>query len=295
MLAFESFGGRFAMLIHRLSILVLFILLLLASRTSAQSQKPLTKTGKPAQPPQQSTAQNQPPPEPDKRGTKDSPLIVETRKTDAEAILEKKDREQEAANDRLLRYVSWGLFLIGILQSVIFFLQLKFFKIQTKTLEDSLSLARDTSIRQLRAYVSIYSATITPIQPGQPFTVTIILKNFGQTPAYKFTNRTLVAYAPSFESLTEDPNKTINPSTISKLNLSSSKTSDVLIQNSEPVPQNYFDGIKNDKLGLWVYGKVTYIDAFDRMRTTEYRLVIRGEENLRANRFTFADQGNEET
>lgn len=62
--------------------------------------------------------------------------------------------------------------------------------------QDSVRVASDTAERELRAYVSLSEVRIDNLNEGQPFKVTLKIKNVGQTPAKEFGAWAQVFYRP---------------------------------------------------------------------------------------------------
>src|SRR5438552_10833727 len=61
--------------------------------------------------------------------------------------------------------------------------------------------ARDTARRQLRAYISVHRSDIAGIDGGQTPVATLLIKNYGQTPAYGVTQMGGIAMGVSFDTL----------------------------------------------------------------------------------------------
>src|ERR1700730_2588133 len=56
---------------------------------------------------------------------------------------------------------------------------------QLSLLRESNDISRETAKKQLRAYVSVFSAQIAGIREAGPVKVRVTVKNSGQTPAYE--------------------------------------------------------------------------------------------------------------
>jgi hypothetical protein len=104
-------------------------------------------------------------------------------------------------------FFTLGLVFVGLGQAGLFFWQLRLMREglrDTKEAADaaketaeattaSVSLSRETAKRQLRAYIHIDTVTISLIQTEYDPNIDILVKNFGATPAYCITNKSVCA------------------------------------------------------------------------------------------------------
>jgi hypothetical protein len=180
------------------------------------------------------------------------------------------------------------LAVIGIAQAGLFFVQLRYMrkgmydariaaeaakesadiaKIQAETASKTLLLSQDTAQRQLRSYVGIVSGHLAfevidgAIKPK----ATIRIKNFGQTPAYDVACNAGIRNAVQFS---DTLNKWLN----------------MITGKSTVFPQSdqrfLFTGDFNEvpgeaPVGIFVFGRITYRDAFGCARWTSFRYTAR--------------------
>ena len=126
--------------------------------------------------------------ESDLRGTASAARAVEAitlNKDKLDKEEEVKHREQNTKTNLWLMYFTAGMCVIAFVQAFLFFWQLKLMKKSILVAEGAASAAaqsvetmRDTTRRQLRAYLSIDKANIEFPQPGVP-RATVIIKNSG--------------------------------------------------------------------------------------------------------------------
>lgn len=134
------------------------------------------------------TTQNQQRPAQDQRGTETQPLavkIIPTAEPASQAKRDQEDRAGKANADWWAKAFGIGAILIGIVQAVIFGLQLCVFGLQAKRLKETVKKMDDTAIIQLRAYLSGRARAIEGFRAGGKPAITVYLENCGQTPAFK--------------------------------------------------------------------------------------------------------------
>jgi hypothetical protein len=152
----------------------------------------------------------------DQRGTEKAPLIVKTLPTEKNETETKADKEKEderryneswlTTYTGLLAWFTAGLIAVGLGQICMFFRQLGYMKqgmidakiaaeaakesadtakTQAETARGTLVTMQDTAERQLRAYVFIDDAKFEHApSPPHLWRIILVIKNFGQTPAY---------------------------------------------------------------------------------------------------------------
>jgi hypothetical protein len=136
-------------------------------------------------------------------------------------------------------------------------------------------LSEDTAKRELRAYVCIDSSEWR-FKAGVP-TVTVAIRNCGQTPAYKVQGWLAAEIADYMPTLSLDkPND-------AGFQLSSSVLGPGGIVELEAFPMRKLtetdrSGVQNGKRTFFAYGRISYEDAFQESRWTSFRLIAgRGE------------------
>jgi hypothetical protein len=123
-----------------------------------------------------------------------------------------------------------------------------------------------TSQRQLRAYVFNDHANLVDFD-NVPI-AQILLKNAGQTPAYKVVawNAVRLAPFPLNIELIGHPDAEIN-----RCNLGPGMTFHLTTRLSQ-LPEPIKEAIREGTKALYVYGRADYVDAFGRRRFLQWRL-----------------------
>jgi hypothetical protein len=252
-----------------------------------------------------------PPPAPDIRGTDDPPLIVSSVRSDADSTNDKQDRalRQRMAThtlevDSVKAAVDWLTLLLALATATVLIVQLRWFiksvqemKAATAATRDAATATRDsvntmeaTARRQLKAYVFVHSSAIADLAVGRAFKLTVAIRNYGQTPAYKFKVSVNADIAASFDTVPAPPQ---SDSTMGALGPGA--TFDILGEFRRAVSQQEIDGLINGQLTLFIYGRVTFEDAFGNGdRFLHFPLVTGGAHGLvPANRNLYSSpQGN---
>jgi hypothetical protein len=146
-----------------------------------------------------------------------------------------------------------------------------------------------TSRAQLRAYVSVESSSISLTVGSQPV-AGVTLKNYGNTPAYEFTINSGLGMAESFDKLQPPPPEqkaeplgVLSPGATAVL----VRTADVLIH------PDHLAMLADGRSAIFVYGEVTYVDAFKKRRVLKYRLMTGGNVGFRGNALVSCEKGND--
>jgi hypothetical protein len=129
-----------------------------------------------------------------------------------------------------------------------------------------------TSRAQLRAYVAVESGQIFALA-NQRLRALVIVKNYGQTPAYKFRMIAGLGMAPSFAEL--PPPGSVPPQSILGV-LAPSGVFQWVWSPPHVVNAQTFTEILEERLRLFVYGDVHYEDAFGNPRTMKFRTMLGG-------------------
>jgi hypothetical protein len=261
------------------------------------------------------------------RGTEQSPLIVKIApapETEGQRADETKERERIAESDRkkeksdadLVEYTgelaSFTKYLVGATVALVIatiglgvaaYYQSRDMKrsieisdetakatlIAAKAAENTLGHMRETAERQLRAHVFISRAEISNIMRDQKLTAKIIVKNFGQTPAYKVASSLGIVPAP-FPLVVPLPpevqrtrNANIGPGGEITLNFS----------GDEPVAVEWQPRFIEKSGAVYVYGAITYVDAFKIPRFTNFRLYKGGDTDVTGPELNFTTDDNE--
>jgi hypothetical protein len=137
-------------------------------------------------------------------------------------------------------------------------------------------VSRDTARRQLRAYVCVTSGEIAFVNPNEP-TIEIRLKNCGLTPAYavKMWVGLIITAHPLSVDLDRPPaGFTMNQSVLAPEGIE-------LMHPifDKPIPPFLLATLGSPQTTLYVYGQITYKDAFKRARFTDFRMLYGGPEH----------------
>jgi hypothetical protein len=245
---------------------------------------------------------------PDQRGTEQVPLAVKILPaTDAKEQAEKfeHDRKEKAVIDEKLaletqriadytdRLVLFTIFLfcVAVVQAGLFFWQLRYMRRgmrdaetaakaaedSAKATRESVTLARETAERQLRAYVYIDGGSFKQIK-AEPTRIYIeahqLFKNFGHTPAYNFRCAgrldILDAENPVFAESPEPIGQSI-------IGPGGERSSNI---RKGPISPDDLAAIVVKKKAIYVWGYISYVDAFGKSRTLEYYNVSSAEIDL---------------
>ena len=145
---------------------------------------------------------------------------------------------------------------------------------QARRLRQTLEHMRESSEKELRAYVNLSSAKILNIEkPGQR-RAQVTIRNFGRTPAYNVTFimgvhtrelplRSILLVPTTLPRMAID---ILAPTRLSRLEVDVSDLSDV--EERE---------LKEHRAAIYVWGRVSYRDAFGQDRWTDFRLFCGGD------------------
>lgn len=139
--------------------------------------------------------------------------------------------------------------------------------------------AEDTARRQLRAYVGV--SALRDVRPGGNSTVTLKLRNHGQTPAYKLS---IIVTGKTFT-----PGQ---PRTFAHGEPDIMRSRATLGGNAEAQKELAFNPIQSDE-ELYLFGEATYTDVFGVVRRTCFRFIIGGSAWPAAGSMVVYEDGNE--
>ena len=129
------------------------------------------------------------------------------------------------------------------------------------------------SERQLRAYVFPQYSRIINFDTNP--IVQIVFKNSGQTPAYKMDIWATVAAA--VYPLMNEPEAPVGPATQSKGDIGPGMDFHIAGPPDRPISGIERAGIRNGTAAVYIYGKLSYRDAFDVSRFTKFCFIYGGE------------------
>jgi len=267
---------------------------------AAQSQPPAPSTGKPGKPPQDQPRRREQPPASDERGTENSPVavkIIPAPKTETEAAQDKAERDAKAATERRMVWLTGALVLVGLIQALVFFIQARRLRETIDATRDTTDVMRDTAQRQLRAYVFVHKIVVENIfDPDSPVTH-IILKNTGLTPAYKLTAwagmdiREYPLRGP-FDFLI-DP--VLPKHILPAKGLLNKYVYTMLRRPRRAISAQEQVALRTTTTALYVFGEISYEDAFTTNWTTTFRFMIGGPAGVRSDgACVVCEDGNEE-
>lgn len=129
---------------------------------------------------------------------------------------------------------------------------------------------KDTAIRELRAYVGVSNAKLDISDESLP-TGAVEIQNFGRTPAYKVRHWTGIC-PQSYPLTVSLPPSTAAVSSVAVLHPNVKNTGAVVLKKSLPSGIS----IGTPQLTIYVYGEITYEDAFGNERHTKFRFFYGG-------------------
>jgi hypothetical protein len=150
-----------------------------------------------------------------------------------------------------------------------------------KAAQEARDIAKDTEIRQLRAYVGVSDHTIDNVVVGRESTISLKFKNSGQTPAsdVHYTIWRQFGSGPSEENyhgnfvLFHDDVYT-------------------MLWNVPILTAFDLNALRDGSKMLKINGLIKYKDAFGGERTTKFGLIYGGELMMRVGRLGWAEDGN---
>jgi hypothetical protein len=147
-----------------------------------------------------------------------------------------------------------------------------------KQTDQLIETMRDTAMRELRAYVCMSEAMIEFRQERAP-EVQVHIKNCGKTPAYDVEMWIGVALGQYPGPLTLPP----PPEGFrkSKSLLAPGEKPHAIVFRHSVIPEDQMPIFGTSELTMFVYGEITYRDAFGKQRITRYRLMYGGIEPMR--------------
>jgi hypothetical protein len=173
---------------------------------------------------------------------------------------------------------------IAVIASVVAFLQFI-------ALIATVFVMRRTAKRQLRAYIGIAGIDIKKVTLNEKPVMTVLIKNFGQTPAYRVRHWVDCAVVTKgtikfdLEAKSFSGEATLNPS----------DTYSVVCVMLEPLTFEQVENILNDVDRLFLVGDIRYRDAFGHRRKTSFRQETAGRDIIAMGRVQPSKIGNKST
>jgi hypothetical protein len=168
---------------------------------------------------------------------------------------------------------------LAIFTAVLAIFTFKLFQVgrdQHDRLKETIDHAKDSSERQLRAYILVEATGLEDLVDGGSPRAAVTFRNVGQTPAYEVVCHGRMAICPF--PLQEDL-PALNWSEVRRSKeplgptLKRSKT-EVGFPVLGEVPHLF--GLRSGDWAIYVYGEIRYKDAFDKPHTTKYRFFSGG-------------------
>jgi hypothetical protein len=151
----------------------------------------------------------------------------------------------------------------------------------------------DNGRRQLRAYVFPDQANLLWEGTTKPTVAEIVIKNSGQTPAYRFSTASVIGIHdyPLHDNLTVPlipPNHTVIPPSGSYA---------ITVAMDKPLTADQLRAIQKGTQAIYAYGMIAYADAFGECRLTRYQFYYTGPGGDPASQIglSYLDQGNTES
>lgn len=138
--------------------------------------------------------------------------------------------------------------------------------------------ADETAKRELRAYVFVNDARIEGVAAGDSPVATVLLKNSGQTPAYKVR----VSIRMELRAAFADVPALEEAAALGHLAPGANLTTKAPSVGSLAVTEHA--RLDSGHVTLFVYGVVHYIDSFKKPHWTRFRTMVGGAAGLRAER-----------
>lgn len=242
----------------------------------------------------QSKAENKPATQ-DKRGTQESPLIIQGDITTKAAEKSESDRKQEEVKieieGSLAKYTGVAAGATGLLVAVTAVLAWFTYRLWDST-HKLVEGAEDTARRQLRAYVLVPRVDIVDRSPTPRFTekwVEVSIKNFGHIPATSISYW-LAICAEEYPLRTALERGTVTQT----IGVLAPGGDPFIAEITTPLINNNIASISDHGMALYVYGEVRYFDGFHPDRVTPFRYMKRsGEDWSRNGKLEMCQEGND--
>jgi hypothetical protein len=161
-------------------------------------------------------------------------------------------------------------------------------------------ISRDTEQRQLRAYISA-AVERYPDITAEHLELTMVMKNHGQTPAFDMRGWSIMViseFSPLPEGIVREGEAEMENQGDKTVLFPGEERRGATLDGVGSVGKSR-DPTEAERLGiqlgfksLWVFGKITYQDAFGVDRFTRFRLFQTGQYMVRMKKLFWADQGN---
>jgi hypothetical protein len=248
-------------------------------------------------------------PKPDKRGTDELPFSVKvlpSEKSADEAAKEQYEAREKPALDRGLTFytgvlaaLTGALWAAALIQVGLFWWQLRLIRASLEDAKiaadaakeaadaarDSFNLSKITAERQLQSYISIESICAVGLgeMGAKQIGIKGRIKNFGQTPAYKFRmcfGACLRDFPIAEEKLDLPPPQGDGPLT-SISQVPPGGGVEIMLDYPLSLNEDQFKRLGNQTLAIYFFGEIRYVDIFKQRRTEKFRMMIGGNAGVR--------------
>jgi hypothetical protein len=208
---------------------------------------------------------------------------------------------KERADEAIASYTLWLMLFTGVLAFVAL-IQIGFLIRADETAsetanaaKDSADVARDavklsdkTAERQLRAYVNNVSTIIRNVEVGKVPEVRVEIKNWGQTPAYR------VRHIGSYTLAVFPWSGVTSPPPYQSESIIGPGSNAFMLLKGHALAAEHVAGLNDGSLAIYIEGSITYKDAFDHDRFTNYRFWVGGDRGFPPDQAMFTDiRGND--
>jgi hypothetical protein len=130
----------------------------------------------------------------------------------------------------------------------------------------------DNGHRQLRAYVFPEQANLVWQGTAKPTVVEIVIKNSGQTPAYKLATATAVVVGDY--PIPADPHVPSMPDNHTVVPPNGNYALSIAME--KPLTGDQLKAVQKGTQAIFAFGEISYVDAFDECRLTRYKFYYQG-------------------
>ena len=157
--------------------------------------------------------------------------------------------------------------------------------------------AKDTSQRQLRAYVSVKNGKISELSTTEHIMAKLTIINCGNTPAYalqKVSGITLAEFPLQHDIASQITSKFADGDfPKSKETLGPGAKLQMMGQFSTLLEDTHISAIKSGTSAIYFFGEIRYLDAFERPQYMKFRYFVGGGAGIEGNQFAAYQEGNE--
>lgn len=201
------------------------------------------------------------------------------------------NREQEEREDRGRRRREIATLVFVILTTIGIFIQAIILHLSDDTFRETLTNQKETTERQLRAYVFLGPPRKSPDFVGTPqVSGMLTIKNSGLTPAYNLTHWQRVEFL-DFPNTPESDflRKNARPAAPTVVNpgvdIGAPFIGPVLSDDQRQM-------VRAGSKALYIFGEIRYVDAFKKPHISKFRYVINENALLLGGSMVYAEHGN---